>query len=117
MAVIFYFSHQPGIGQNELFPWLSGEFKNLLHFPVFGLLGLLIWLGTRALFNHLVTATIITLALVIAYGSFDEWHQSFVEGRTSSFSDVRNDVTGAIIAIACWMLWEKLRPSKVQVDG
>lgn len=38
------------------------------------------------------------LLLTILYALSDEWHQSFVKGRSASISDVLIDTTGAVIA-------------------
>jgi VanZ family protein len=45
------------------------------------------------------------LAFVIAsaYGMTDEWHQSFVPGRTADWADVRADAVGAALgALLAW---------------
>ena len=45
----------------------------------------------------------IALAICIGYGVSDEWHQSFVPGRTSDVADVYADAAGACVAAAvCW---------------
>ena len=49
------------------------------------------------------------IALTTAYGMSDEWHQSFVPGRTADITDLRADVTGAILGTGvCW-LWGIIR--------
>lgn len=56
------------------------------------------WIGltpTRALWSVL-TAT--------AYGISDEWHQSFVPGRSTDVRDVAADASGAALAVlAVWL--------------
>lgn len=44
--------------------------------------------------------------LTVAYGLVDEWHQSFVPGRTSSVVDVVSDAVGAALMVQClrWRL-------------
>lgn len=48
------------------------------------------------------TAGRTALAVVWAavYGATDEWHQSFVPGRTAAWDDIGADVRGAIIGVA-----------------
>jgi VanZ family protein len=54
------------------------------------------------------------LVITIAYGISDEFHQSFVPGRTSDVLDVIADAAGAFLGVgACWA-WDILgRPSDV----
>ncbi len=44
--------------------------------------------------------------LCVLYGISDEWHQSFVLGRTATWRDVGFDTLGATISMAAlyWML-------------
>jgi VanZ family protein len=44
-----------------------------------------------------------------AYAATDEFHQSFVPGRTASIYDVGIDTTGAVLALTVVILWRKLR--------
>ena len=39
----------------------------------------------------------VAIVLATAYGAVDEWHQSHVPGRDSSFSDLLADLTGAVV--------------------
>lgn len=58
-----------------------------------------------------VTASTLVWALVIAtlYGVTDEWHQSFVPGRTPDWNDVRADAIGAFAAAASVGAWGIIR--------
>ena len=51
-----------------------------------------------------------TLAVVAAYASLDEFHQSFVPSRTASIYDVMIDVAGATLALAAAALWAACKP-------
>lgn len=43
------------------------------------------------------------VAITIAYGGTDEWHQSFVPGREADLRDVLVDALGAVAGTAgCW---------------
>lgn len=73
------------------------------HFAVYGLLGTLVCRikgGRSAL-----------LALLIAsvYGASDEWHQSFVPGRSSDVADWIADTLGAALAITLYARWSWYR--------
>lgn len=48
---------------------------------------------------------LITIAIVAAYASTDEFHQSFVPGRTAAVTDVLIDTTGGAIAQVLVALW------------
>jgi hypothetical protein len=52
--------------------------------------------------NHLKLA-ILALFLAIAYALSDEWHQSFVPGRSATLSDVMVDASGALIGLL--LIW------------
>src|SRR5215470_2919481 len=76
------------------------------HFVGYGLVSLGFFEGWRATFsermrNHRWIFVIVApLALVstLALASWDEWHQSFLPGRTSAISDVGIDFSGAVTA-------------------
>lgn len=54
--------------------------------------------------------TLWTLVVVVAYASFDEFHQSFVPGRTALPTDVLIDSTGGFVAqIVAWVWMARRR--------
>ncbi len=53
------------------------------------------------------------LAIATAYAATDEFHQSFVPGRTATVSDVLIDAAGALTALALAAAWRKSREEKV----
>lgn len=75
------------------------------HFTVFAVLAVLFWwalgLGRMAAGHRAVTAAV----LAVVYGVVDEWHQSFVPGRTPDVLDILTDAAGAIVAmlVMTWM--------------
>lgn len=55
----------------------------------------------------------IGLAIASAYGVTDEWHQSFVAGRSADVNDWYADSIGAALALcACWA-WSIISPRDV----
>ena len=109
MAVIFYVSslHQP--------PLPPGLEDKPAH--AFGYMGLGFVLA-RALAGGLpprltVRDLLIGVAIAIAYGASDEFHQRFVAGRTADLADLYADTAGSAIAlIACWawgIIWSRSR--------
>ena len=92
-----------------LFPSLSLETINSLHHIVrksahvteYFILSLLLLRGIRGGRSGLRLAwALVTIAIVFAYASLDEFHQSFVPGRTAAFSDVLIDTSGGALAQA-----------------
>lgn len=80
--------------------------SNMAHAPLFGLLGL--FLSALVLRGHggewprfHPRSVALVLALVVAYGAIDEWHQSHVPGRDASPLDIVTDLTGA--ALVLWI--------------
>ncbi|HUR57395.1 MAG TPA: VanZ family protein [Opitutaceae bacterium] len=74
------------------------------HFAVFGLLGTLV-----CRFGKGRRGAAWALAIVSAFGASDEWHQSFVPGRSSDVMDWIADTSGAALAIALYAGWPAYR--------
>jgi len=99
MAFIWNLSSGPIEVGGEGFGW--AVLANLAHAPLFGLLALwccvalprrrepFLWAQLDA------RAIALVLAIVGAYGAFDEWHQSRVSTRTPSGYDLATDLVGA----------------------
>jgi VanZ family protein len=86
---------------------LPGRFVDkLAHMAVYALLGALI---ARALAGGRPSATTpwhVALAVVAStlYGVSDEWHQSFVPGRTPDVLDIAADAVGAFGGALCMLV-------------
>lgn len=99
-GVIFAFSHSSSPPGRDLLPDYVG------HAFLWGVLALLLVLGkTSFLETRLGFSDLPKLWLLGSlYGVFDEWHQSFVPGRDSSFSDVVVDsLATALTLAACFV--------------
>lgn len=87
-------------------PSLFEHQDKFFHFGAYFVLGLLAWRG----FKHLITTPIILVLVSIAfcslYGVSDEWHQSYVVGRSSDIFDWLADTSGASAGV---FLLNKLR--------
>jgi VanZ family protein len=73
----------------------------VVHFLVYGLLGTLvvrIGVGRR-------WAPLVALVATSLYGVTDEFHQSFVPGRSMEFADWVADTAGAAVAIFMYAKW------------
>lgn len=90
-----------------IFPGFSPQTLSVIHFGIrkcahFTEYFILSWLILRGLRGGNKVAKIqwalLTIALVFGYAALDEFHQSFVPGRTASFRDVLIDTSGGIAA-------------------
>jgi VanZ family protein len=99
MAFIFLVSAQP---QPPLPPQISDKEGHSS-----GCMGLAVTVG-RALAGGIARGTSLPVAaaaagVASAYGATDEWHQSFVPGRSADIHDWFADTAGALIGgAACW---------------
>jgi hypothetical protein len=116
MGVIFALSHRSTLPYPEN---LDAKFISMAgHFTVFAVLAVLIW---WALGLHEMTPgrrAVLAVGLATLYGVTDEWHQSFVPGRTPDVMDILTDLSGAIVAmlVVTWIerrnvfgAWERKR--------
>jgi VanZ family protein len=104
-----------------LFPQASNETIDLLHFMIrksahfveYFVLSILILRGIRAgRHGARLGWALAAIALAGGYAALDEFHQSFVPGRTAAVSDVLLDTSGGIAAqaiAALVMLWGDVR--------
>jgi VanZ family protein len=88
------------------------------HFTEYFIFSLLVLRGIRAGKReaHLGWA-VAAVAIVAAYAALDEFHQSFVPGRTAAVSDVLLDTAGGVAAqliAALFMLWGDIRMQQRQ---
>lgn len=95
MALIFALSAQPNLDSGLGTVDLVG--RKLVHAGEYALLAFLWW---RALRTSVPSrrAVLLALGISVAYAMSDEYHQSFVEGRTGSPIDVAIDTAGAAAA-------------------
>ena len=87
----------------------------LVHGAVYGLLGGLVlrafagaqWTGVKP------RTALGAVALTIAYGVSDEWHQSFVPGRTPEIMDLVVDGIAAAVVVGAAWAWSIIGLSRV----
>lgn len=84
---------------------------NLLHYPEYALLGLLL---ARALEGGRREAPWLPIllgafAMAVVLGALDELHQSFVPGRMPDPVDWWHDAVGAAFGAAFWGIWRWTR--------
>jgi VanZ family protein len=104
MIIIFV---QSSIGSIKL-PDLEFELEDkIVHFLVFGILGILMARGLRNSGNKTIKDHYlsITTLICILYGASDEIHQYFVPGRDSSYGDWIADILGILIMVWVYHLY------------
>ena len=80
------------------------EAAHSLEYLIFSLT--LVW-GKTSVFREKLTAynALLLWILAVFYGISDEFHQSFVSGRTPSLVDLLADAVGALVGISgSWVL-------------
>ena len=106
MALIFYVSHRPEV---DIPSALSDKSWHSLAYPGLGVLMVRALAGGLGARVTLATA-LRGIALTAAYGAADEFHQSFVPGRSAELHDLYADAIGACTGAAvCW-LWGIISP-------
>jgi VanZ family protein len=113
MVVIYLFSDQPHSGRETA--KILGDFniavRKCAHLTEYAVLFAL----CKNAWSHSFERTrlwnlsgIGSLTIAISYALTDEWHQSFVPGRSATISDVLVDSSGALIGWLVWLILVKL---------
>jgi VanZ family protein len=106
MGTIFFLSHQPGDTLD--LPIFPGADK-LVHMLAYGVLSATVIFSfsseSRRSRRGLVFAAAILVPLL--FGLSDEYHQSFVPGRSSEFLDLVADGAGGLVVGLVWFLRNK----------
>lgn len=103
ICLSFYLSHQPTLP----YPGdLDAKIISTMgHVGVFGVLAVLIWWALGLADLVLGRRAGLSILLTLGYGLLDEWHQSFVPGRTPDVRDIIADTAGATLAmiVVTWL--------------
>lgn len=79
------------------------------HMIIFGVLALFVYLLCKSFGMSDADAIVMTLVVCVFYAATDEWHQKFVKGRTSQFTDVCVDEFGAVVSVVGVRIAKKLK--------
>jgi VanZ family protein len=100
-GLIFAASHRPNlrVSDDDLVDLVVRKFAHLF---VYGVLAILVLRLLQPDDDAVPTAPVLVTAwlLTVAYAISDEWHQTFIDGRSGQASDVAIDAAGAAIALA-----------------
>lgn len=92
-------------------PMLLSFQDKIHHAGAYFIMSLLAWRYFRHWLKQPITLLFITIGFCSFYGATDEWHQSFVIGRTPDILDWLADTLGAVFAM--WGLYQlRLRGMK-----
>jgi VanZ family protein len=108
----FLFPH----ASSDTLAFLHHIIRKCAHFTEYFIFSLLVLRGFRAGEKGTrLRWAVLTLLIVAGYASLDEFHQSFVPGRTPAVTDVVIDTTGgatAQLAAWVWMILGKSREKR-----
>ncbi|MCQ8104877.1 VanZ family protein [Methylomonas sp. SURF-2] len=94
-GLIYWLSNQQSLPVPPLF-----EFQDkVMHFGAYFVMGIFSWRCFRHLGLSGRRLALVGFLFCSAYGISDEWHQSFVPGRSSSGWDWLADSLGAAVAV------------------
>jgi VanZ family protein len=110
-CIIFGASAVPSVQLQGEIPYLD----KVIHALEYGILGVLFARAVRvtSLYASLPLVFAITLYFVVFYGVTDEFHQSFVQGRSSDFDDLMADTIGGAIGAVGYLFWQRKNNSNV----
>ncbi|CEI73341.1 VanZ family protein [Romboutsia hominis] len=130
MGTIFYMSNQPAnistVQSDGVINILSGVpvlgdvmdvlisngtasfvVRKSAHMLSYGLLSVLLFMSIYDNYKSINKTSIISLIITFLYACSDEFHQTFITGRSGEFRDVLVDSTGAIIFLLIIILITK----------
>lgn len=104
MGVIFLLSHQPTLPYPEDVDAMI--VSTLGHVTVYAVLAALVWWALGGTGVRGGWRVVLAVAVSALYGVTDEWHQSFVPGRTPDVRDLIADTVGAVLAmtVVTWLV-------------
>ena len=94
VAVLFFLSE---IESTSAMFWIFVDDK-ILHFLLYSVLGVTLAWGWVRKSRQVPAWTVVSVGVV--YGLVDEWHQSFVPGRSPSLGDALADLAGTVAGFA-----------------
>lgn len=131
MLVIFLFSHQansgevthgiieqilPGIKTSSLIDFLNFIIRKSAHITEYFILTLLTISLLKEYTKKERRILLISIIFCFLYATTDEFHQSFVAGRTRTFKDVLIDTSGGILALIIYFFYQKIILTKNTIE-
>ena len=107
MGLIFFLSAQTSDPIDRA--WWDVLLRKLAHFTEYAVLTVLWWRALRGLGARFPLLT--AMAISLAYAATDEFHQTFVDGRTGTPVDVLIDAAGIAVAATIIAVLELRAPA------
>lgn len=118
MAMIFYFSDMPASQSSAVSKPVAksvglsdSEMRKIAHFVCFACLSGSIY-GLFNTFKKIRFPKVTAFLATVLYAVTDEFHQSFVPGRSCELRDVLIDSSGALVLLLLLLAFEALRRRK-----
>lgn len=104
--MIFLFSAQPhsAIYTGRFLGEYNIPIRQCAHVIEFAILFLWTAWAVKRVFSNQNLVLVVAVMFAIGFAFLDEWHQSFVPGRTSTISDVLLDVKGIAFGAIIWVI-------------
>ncbi len=101
MGILFFLSHQPGDSFD--LPLFPGADK-LTHMIAYGVLGatVIFAFSAEARRKRRVLVLVVAVLVPVLFGLSDEYHQSYVAGRSSEILDLVADGAGSLLVGLFW---------------
>lgn len=137
MGVIFYLSHQPAEASSQLSggitDWIVSSIEKVIpfkiniellhtfvrktaHFTAYFVLGLLLVITIQA--SRKLKRASISLIIAVIYAITDEFHQTFIPGRSGELRDVLIDSVGALTGIIFFLIitfiWNRKKAARLR---
>lgn len=93
---------------SQVVEYLNYPLRKCMHASVYFILVLLLLNAFRVSNFSLKKAIIFSILICFLYACSDEFHQTFVTGRTGQFSDSLIDTTGGIIGVFFYYIFSKV---------
>ena len=84
---------------NSVINKLNKPLRKCMHASVYFILAILVFLSFKSFKINGWKLYVFPILICFIYACTDEFHQSFVSGRTSEFTDVLIDTAGAVVGI------------------
>lgn len=103
-VLIYWLSDQSSLPTPGSFPHMD----KVIHAGAYFVMATFALRAFRHLTNSQIILILSSLIFCSLYGFSDEWHQSFVPGRTSDINDWIADTAGAMLFVSLYY-WYRLR--------
>lgn len=115
LAMIFRTSSIPGDGMT----WLVSPFDKFVHCGVYAVLGacFCLWFSNSRWEKRSLAMAFCAAGLCLFFGVLDEFHQSFVPGRSVSAGDVCADFVGGLLGAFAYRAFKPWMRLKIFREG